>query len=111
LRRRAGTPDIRTRAAVDEHWRASECIGASLYRYAVDSPSVRFNLAEAASLIDTARLHSFRAVEDVEDGIRDRAQLDLATRARIRMDVGSPPSAPARRSTSCSTWAAPAASR
>jgi alkylation response protein AidB-like acyl-CoA dehydrogenase len=63
-------------------------IGASLYRNAVDSPSVQFNVAEAASLIDTARLHTFRAVQDVEGGIRDGAQLDLATRARIRMDVG-----------------------
>jgi alkylation response protein AidB-like acyl-CoA dehydrogenase len=49
---------------------------------------VQFNVAEAASLIDTARLHSLRAVEDGGGGIRDGVQLDLATRARIRMDVG-----------------------
>jgi 3-hydroxy-9,10-secoandrosta-1,3,5(10)-triene-9,17-dione monooxygenase len=63
-------------------------IGASLYRDAVDSPSVQYNVAEADSLIDTARLYSFRAVDDVEAGIRHGEQLDLATRSRIRMDVG-----------------------
>jgi alkylation response protein AidB-like acyl-CoA dehydrogenase len=63
-------------------------IGASSYRNAIDSPSVQFNVADAAALIDTARLHSLRAVDDVARGISDGAQLDLATRARIRMDVG-----------------------
>ena len=65
-----------------------KAIGASLYRDAVDSPSVQFNVAEAASLIDTARLHSYRAADDVDGGIRAGAQLNAATRARIRMDVG-----------------------
>jgi alkylation response protein AidB-like acyl-CoA dehydrogenase len=64
-------------------------IGASSYRNAIDSPSVQFNVADAASRIDTARLHCFRAVEDLERGIRLGAQLDLPTRARIRMDAGT----------------------
>lgn len=64
-------------------------IGASSYRNAIDSPSVQFNVADAASRIDTARLHCFRAVDDVEQGIRLGVQLDLATRGRIRMDVGT----------------------
>jgi alkylation response protein AidB-like acyl-CoA dehydrogenase len=63
-------------------------IGASFYRNAIDSPSVQFNIADAASLIDTAKLHTFRAVDDVERGIHNGVQLDLATRARIRMDAG-----------------------
>ncbi len=64
-------------------------IGASTYQNAIDSPSVQFNVADAASRIDTARLHCFRAVEDAERGIRLGVQLDLPTRARIRMDAGT----------------------
>jgi 3-hydroxy-9,10-secoandrosta-1,3,5(10)-triene-9,17-dione monooxygenase len=64
-------------------------VGASIYRNAIDSPSVQFNVANAASLIDTAKLRTERAVADIEKGIAEGAQLDLPTRARIRMDVGT----------------------
>ena len=52
-------------------------------------PKVRGNVADAASQIDTARLHTLRAIDDIENGIRTGTRLDLRTRARIRMDVST----------------------
>lgn len=54
-----------------------------------DSSSVRFSVADAASLIDTARLHAYRALADVEQGISKRSQLDPLTQSRIHMDAGT----------------------
>jgi 3-hydroxy-9,10-secoandrosta-1,3,5(10)-triene-9,17-dione monooxygenase len=58
----------------------------STYRRLADSPGVQANLADAANLIDSARLHLYRSawhVDRTEPGL-----LDLAARARVRMDVG-----------------------
>jgi 3-hydroxy-9,10-secoandrosta-1,3,5(10)-triene-9,17-dione monooxygenase len=52
-------------------------------------PKVRDNVADAASQIDTARLHTSRAIDEIENGIRTGTRLDLRTRARIRMDVST----------------------
>jgi 3-hydroxy-9,10-secoandrosta-1,3,5(10)-triene-9,17-dione monooxygenase len=52
-------------------------------------PKVRGTVADAASQIDTARLHTLRAIDDIENGIRAGTRLDLRTRARIRMDVSA----------------------
>jgi len=49
---------------------------------------VEGRVADAAALVDTARMHADRAVSDMESGVCERRALDLATRARIRMDVG-----------------------
>ena len=68
---------------------AGRAVGTSIYQNAIQSPSVQFNVADAARLIDTARMHANRAVGDMEQGVRERHPLDLATRARIRMDVGT----------------------
>jgi alkylation response protein AidB-like acyl-CoA dehydrogenase len=46
-------------------------------------------VADAATEIETAKLHTSRAIADVEQELRTRVQLDLATRARIRMDLGT----------------------
>jgi 3-hydroxy-9,10-secoandrosta-1,3,5(10)-triene-9,17-dione monooxygenase len=54
-----------------------------------DSSSVQSAVADAASLIDTARLRIYRALGDVEHGIGTRAQLDPLVRARVHMDVGT----------------------
>lgn len=59
----------------------------STYTRSSDSPSVQLALAQAASLIDTARLHVYRAVTDVDTAASARVPLDSATRARIRMDA------------------------
>jgi alkylation response protein AidB-like acyl-CoA dehydrogenase len=66
---------------------SGKSIGASLYTDARRSPSVQFNVADAASLIDTALLHTVRAADDVDLACRAGRQLDLPTRARIRMDM------------------------
>jgi alkylation response protein AidB-like acyl-CoA dehydrogenase len=68
---------------------AGRPMGLTTYASAAASPSVQFDVADAASLIDTATLHAARAVGDLEQGVADGAPLPLATRARIRMDVGT----------------------
>jgi 3-hydroxy-9,10-secoandrosta-1,3,5(10)-triene-9,17-dione monooxygenase len=60
----------------------------SVYTDARDSPSVRSTLADAASRIDTARLHAYRAAADIEDATINGRQLDVLSNARIRMDTG-----------------------
>lgn len=60
----------------------------SNYANAALSPSVQFNVAEAASLIDTATMHAFRAVADIQKAAANRQMLELPERARIRMDIG-----------------------
>jgi 3-hydroxy-9,10-secoandrosta-1,3,5(10)-triene-9,17-dione monooxygenase len=51
--------------------------------------SVQFAVADAASLIDTARLHIDRALDDVEHHVDTQAVLDPTRRARVRMDAGT----------------------
>jgi len=63
-------------------------ITGSTYTDVVRSPSVQLGIAEAASLIDTARLHAYRAAADVEAASIEGRRLDAAARARIRMDNG-----------------------
>jgi 3-hydroxy-9,10-secoandrosta-1,3,5(10)-triene-9,17-dione monooxygenase len=63
-------------------------ITGSVYTDAVRSPSVQLAVADAASLIDTARLHAYRAAGDIEAASIDGRRLDVAARARIRMDTG-----------------------
>ncbi|MCE7001257.1 acyl-CoA dehydrogenase family protein [Kibdelosporangium philippinense] len=56
----------------------------SVYEHLADSPDLRANLANARTLIDSARLHLFRAADSVDND----APLDPKTRARVRMDTG-----------------------
>jgi 3-hydroxy-9,10-secoandrosta-1,3,5(10)-triene-9,17-dione monooxygenase len=63
--------------------------GKPLFGSPTGSPSLQLNIADAASRIDTARLHAFRAIGDIERGIREGVGLDLDIRARIRMDIGT----------------------
>lgn len=58
------------------------------YARQADSPSVQLAIADAAALIDTARLHVFRSVDDLDRAARDGIRLDRTVRARIRMDTG-----------------------
>jgi alkylation response protein AidB-like acyl-CoA dehydrogenase len=61
----------------------------TVYENAANSPSVQNAVADAASLIDTATLHARRAATDIEDAAVRGVRLDIAARARIRMDSGS----------------------
>ncbi|WP_433275046.1 acyl-CoA dehydrogenase family protein [Pseudonocardia xinjiangensis] len=67
---------------------AGKPITGSTYTDAVRSPSVQLGVADAASLIDTARLHAYRAAADIEAASIEGRRLDVAARARIRMDNG-----------------------
>jgi 3-hydroxy-9,10-secoandrosta-1,3,5(10)-triene-9,17-dione monooxygenase len=60
----------------------------STYTNAIDFPSVQLAVADVASLIDTAQLHAYRAADDIESASLRGDHLDVAARARIRMDTG-----------------------
>jgi 3-hydroxy-9,10-secoandrosta-1,3,5(10)-triene-9,17-dione monooxygenase len=74
--------------ATAEILRAGKPLGGSTYQDATDSPSVQLALADTASLVDTASLHTYRALEDIERAHAQGSPLDMPARARIRMDVG-----------------------
>lgn len=63
-------------------------ISYTFYDRATDSGSTQINVAHAASLIDTAELHMFRAAADIDRAAASGEYLDFQTRARVRMDVG-----------------------
>jgi len=63
-------------------------VGGTTYQNAIDSPAVRFAIADAASAIDTARLHTARAVSDVELAQHGQV-LTVGQRARLKMDTAT----------------------
>ncbi|UZG59669.1 acyl-CoA dehydrogenase family protein [Rhodococcus opacus] len=63
-------------------------ISYTFYDKSTDSGSTQINMAQAASLIDTAALHCFRAAADIDAATTSTEYLDFGTRARVRMDVG-----------------------
>ncbi|GAA1186275.1 acyl-CoA dehydrogenase family protein [Pseudonocardia alaniniphila] len=63
-------------------------VTGSTYTNAIDFPSVQLAVADVASLIDTAELHAYRAADDIEAASLRGDHLDVAARARIRMDTG-----------------------
>jgi 3-hydroxy-9,10-secoandrosta-1,3,5(10)-triene-9,17-dione monooxygenase len=75
--------------AVLETLAEGRAITGSLYPDAVRSPSVQMTVADVVSLIDTARLHAYRAADDVEAASVAGRRLDVGARARIRMDTGT----------------------
>lgn len=70
------------RAAAD-----TKPVASTSYTRQTDSVGFQLQLAEAATRIDTAHLHSYRAAADVEAAAERGAQPDVLTRARIRADV------------------------
>lgn len=52
-----------------------------------ESAGFQLQFAEAAQRIDTARLHAFRAADDVESHMAGARQLDYATGTRVRADA------------------------
>jgi 3-hydroxy-9,10-secoandrosta-1,3,5(10)-triene-9,17-dione monooxygenase len=63
-------------------------LAGSSYLRLADSPSMQANLADAATLIDSARLHLFRSADQVDEAVATGTELDMTTRARVRMDSG-----------------------
>jgi alkylation response protein AidB-like acyl-CoA dehydrogenase len=45
-------------------------------------------VAAAVSLIDSARMHAYRAADDIETASVRGVALDVSMRARVRMDTG-----------------------
>lgn len=63
-------------------------ISYTFYERASDAPSTQIQLAEAAQLIDTARLHLLRAADDIDSWAARGEYMPFETRARVRMDTG-----------------------
>ena len=63
-------------------------IAYSFYQRSADSPSYQLNIADAASLIDRARLLALRAADDIDEAGLSGKYPDILVRARIRMDIG-----------------------
>lgn len=63
-------------------------ISYTFYEKSAEAPTTQLNLADATQLIDTARLHLFRAAEDIDAAARAGGYPDAVTRARVRMDTG-----------------------
>ncbi|MEU2006643.1 acyl-CoA dehydrogenase family protein [Rhodococcus sp. NPDC019627] len=53
-----------------------------------DSVAFQLAIAKAATKLDTAMLHAYRAADDVDNAAADGAYLDYTTRARVRADTG-----------------------
>ncbi|WP_405756982.1 acyl-CoA dehydrogenase family protein [Streptomyces sp. NBC_01420] len=63
-------------------------ISYTFYERASEAPSTQIQLAEAAQLIDTARLHLMRAADDIDSWAARGEYMPFGTRARVRMDTG-----------------------
>ncbi|XVV38298.1 acyl-CoA dehydrogenase family protein [Streptomyces sp. CA-100214] len=57
------------------------------YSSQADAPIAQLAVAQAASLIDSAHLHAYRAAADIDQAGADSAVPDIGRRARIRMDT------------------------
>ena len=84
------TPIGQAQAALDltvENAKVRPLAGTT-FEYQKDSTSFQNEIADAAMLLDTARLHLYRAAEDL-DAFAGRGEvMDLLTRARVRADTG-----------------------
>lgn len=63
-------------------------ISYTFYERAVEAPSTQIQFAEAAQLIDTARLHMLRAADDIDTWAAKSEYMPFEIRARVRMDTG-----------------------
>ena len=52
------------------------------------APTTQLAVARAASLIDSAQLHAYRAAADIDDAAEQGIHPDYDARARMRMDAG-----------------------
>ncbi|GLE51050.1 hypothetical protein ATCCBAA256_06360 [Mycobacterium montefiorense] len=63
-------------------------LAMSNYRRLADSPSAQAALADAATCIDTARLHVYRSANMLDATAAAGESFDPVDRARVRMDAG-----------------------
>jgi alkylation response protein AidB-like acyl-CoA dehydrogenase len=67
---------------------AKKPVSYTFFTAQTESVGFQLQVAEAARLIDTARLHAFRAADDIDQAAARGEYPDLLTRARIRSDTG-----------------------
>jgi alkylation response protein AidB-like acyl-CoA dehydrogenase len=67
---------------------AKKPISYTSYTAQTESVGFQLRIAEAARLIDTARLHAYRAADDIDQSAARGGYPDLLTRARVRSDTG-----------------------
>jgi 3-hydroxy-9,10-secoandrosta-1,3,5(10)-triene-9,17-dione monooxygenase len=67
---------------------AGKPMAMSYYGHLADSPSVQAALADAAALIDTARLHLYRSATMLDATATAGETFDPLSRAQVRMDAG-----------------------
>jgi 3-hydroxy-9,10-secoandrosta-1,3,5(10)-triene-9,17-dione monooxygenase len=60
----------------------------TMYEQQTQAPTMQLAIARAATLVDTAHLHAYRAAADIDDAASEGRQLDYTQRARVRMDTG-----------------------
>jgi 3-hydroxy-9,10-secoandrosta-1,3,5(10)-triene-9,17-dione monooxygenase len=68
--------------------KSSKPIAYSVYDDVRKAPSMQLELAEAATLIETAMLHVRRWCDDIAEAARAGEVLPFAKRAQMRMDLG-----------------------
>ncbi|WP_089101901.1 acyl-CoA dehydrogenase family protein [Streptomyces hyaluromycini] len=66
---------------------ARKPMSLTVYERLADSPSVQLAVADAASLVDTAQLHAYRAADDLDHAAAGARQLTVEQRTRVRMDT------------------------
>ena len=62
-------------------------IASSTYASQKESVAFQIDVADAATMIDTAQLHAIRIADTVDRSARLGEQLDIPARARLRMDA------------------------
>lgn len=67
---------------------AKKPVSYTFFTAQTESVGFQLQVAEAARLIDTARLVAFRAADDIDQAAASGEYPDLLTRARIRSDTG-----------------------
>lgn len=67
---------------------ASKPISYTYFEAQRDSVAVQMEVAKAAMLLDSARLHAHRAASDIDEAAARGVYPDFLTRARVRADTG-----------------------
>jgi alkylation response protein AidB-like acyl-CoA dehydrogenase len=67
---------------------AKKPVSYTFFATQAESTGFQLQVAEAARLIDTAKLHAFRAADDIDRAAAAGDYPDLLSRARVRSDTG-----------------------
>lgn len=68
--------------------RKGRSIAYSLHPTSAEAPSYQIAVAEAASLIDTARLLAMRAADSLDESTHEPGYMSTLDRSRVRMQIG-----------------------